>query len=454
MTSSCAIIPAAGRGTRMGVDKALAELGGRSLVSRVVDDCRVAGIEDILVVRCEGAEALPEDLQGPVQTVLVPAGGEMIDSIRAGVSKLPAATERVIHFPVDYAMAGAETVALLSAQLMGGAEIVLPICGERPGHPIGLGRKVAEEALDPDVSSLRDVIGRDRSRVRGVSVRNPWVLRDLDTQDDLRAAAAFLRCTHLSPSEQMRAHRSRRSYHPDPVPDEQLQWIVDSARHAPTSSFIQAYSVVAVRDKDKKAAVARLCGDQRYIHEAPVFLGICADLYKLKLCCARDGMDLRHHTLEIFMQASIDAALVGQNLQLAAESEGLGSCMLGAARNHPVELAGLLELPRHVYVVFGMVIGKAKDDPVTRGRMPLAGVLHHESYRTDHLEEMIDGANDSMRDWARRTNSELGGYLGRPVNEQKGWCDRMAALWGRDRDFRTALGAELAALGFGFFEVP
>lgn len=448
MTPPCAIIPAAGKGTRMGGDKALVQLGGRSLLSRVVEDCRRAGIQNVVVVRREDAEGLAEKA---VDIVRVPAGGEMIDSIRAGIRHLPPTVERVVVFPVDYALAGAETVALLSAQLAGGAEIVLPIFGGRPGHPIGLLRTVFEEALDPRIQSLRDVIGRDRSRVRAVEVHSPWVRRDLDTQEDLRAAAAFLRWTHLSPTEQMRAHRSRRSYHRDPIPAEQLSWIVDSARHAPTSSFIQAYSVVAVQDKDKKAAAARLCGDQAHIHEAPVFLGICADLHKLKLCCERHGMDLRHQSLEIFLQASVDAALVGQNLQLAAESEGLGSCMLGAARNHPIELAKLLELPRHVYVVFGMVLGRAKDDPVPRGRMPLQGVLHQESYRTDHLDRVIDAADEGMRAWARRINTEQGGYLGRPVNEQKGWTDRMAALWGRDREFRATLDRELKALGFGFF---
>lgn len=449
----CAIIPAAGKGKRMGGDKALLELGGRSLLGRIVDDCRLAGIDHLIVVRREDAGTLTEQAE-QVVTVSVAAGGEMIDSIRAGIQRLPADAEGIILFPVDYALAGAETIALLKAQLCAGAEIVLPVWGGRPGHPIGLSRKVIQEALEPGVVTLRDVIGRDESRVQAVTVRNPWVLRDLDTLEDLRAAAAWLRWTHLSPTQQMWAHRTRRSYHEDPVPEDQLSWIVDSARHAPTSSFIQAYSVVAVRDKDKKAEVARLCGDQRHIHEAPVFLAICADLYKLKLCCQRHGMDLRHQSLEIFIQASIDAALVGQNLQLAAESEGLGSCMLGAARNHPIELAKLLELPRHVYVVFGMVIGRAKDDPVPRGRMPLAGVLHQEHYRIDHLEEVIDEADRGMRAWAHRTNTEQGGYLGRPVSEQKGWSDRVATLWGRDREFRVALGQELAALGFGFFETP
>ncbi len=193
MMRSCAIIPAAGQGVRMGMDKSLAELGGRSLISRVVDDCRAAGIQDIVVVRREGASALPGDVVAQVREVSVPAGGEMIDSIRAGISELEADTVHVVLFPVDYAMVGAETVALLLEQLAAGAEIVLPICDERPGHPIGLVRGAAEEASNPDVGTLRDVIGRDPSRVRGVLVQNPWVLRDLDTQDDLQAAEAFLR---------------------------------------------------------------------------------------------------------------------------------------------------------------------------------------------------------------------------------------------------------------------
>ncbi len=190
---SCAIILAAGQGVRMGMDKSLVELGGRSLISRVVDDCRAAGIQDIVVVRREGASALPGDVDAQVREVSVPAGGEMIDSIRAGISDLEADTMHVVLFPVDYAMVGAETVTLLLEQLAAGAEIVLPICDERPGHPIGLVRGVAEEASNPDVGTLRDVIGRDPSRVRSVSVQNPWVLRDLDTQDDLQAAETFLR---------------------------------------------------------------------------------------------------------------------------------------------------------------------------------------------------------------------------------------------------------------------
>ena len=119
---------------------------------------------------------------------------------------------------------------------------------------------------------------------------------------------------------------------------------------------------------------AALCGGQTHIEQAPVFVAVCADLHKIAAACAQNGVELQSQSLELFLQATVDAALLGQNLALAAESEGLGICMIGAARNHPIELAKLLELPRHVFAVFGMVVGHPTDDPVPRGRMPLGAV--------------------------------------------------------------------------------
>ena len=62
----------------------------------------------------------------------------------------------------------------------------------------------------------------------------------------------------------------------------------------------------------------------------------------------------------------------------------------------------------------------------------------------------LPGADDGMRTWARRSNAERGGYLGRPIGEQKGWTDRMAQMWGGQGGYaaaRKALADELRALG-------
>lgn len=444
-----AIVPAAGLGERMGADKALLDLGGQSAIERVVATCRAASVDEVLVVRRDGAEPLPAALD--VQVVTVAGDGEMADSLRAGRIALPQTAEAVLVFPVDHALIEADTVLALGALLRRPTcGIALPLFRGRPGHPVLLTRQAFAE-IDHDGATLRDVVRADRSRVQVVATANPWVHADLDRPEDLRAAVCALHGEPWSTVAQMFRHRSHRSYRPDALPQPQIERLVDAARHASTSSYIQAYSVVAVRDAATKNDCARLCGGQPHITQAPVFFAVCADLHKLAAACGRHGTELQSQSLELFLQATVDAALLGQNLQLAAEAEGLGACMIGAARNHPIELAERLSLPPHVYVVFGMTVGVPADDPVPRGRMPLAGVLHWDRY-DPATDAVLDGADAVMRTWARRANAEQGGYNGRPVSESKGWSERMATAWGADSSYakaRATLRDELRRLGFG-----
>ncbi|MGE3174625.1 MAG: NTP transferase domain-containing protein [Planctomycetota bacterium] len=447
--STVAIVPAAGKGMRMGADKALLDLDGRSAIACIADTARDAGVDDLLVVRRAGAAPLP-DRAGGWRTVAVDGAGDMADSLRAAAAALPSGTGRVVVLPVDHALVAADTVAAVAAAVARpDTAIALPLFRGRPGHPVALRAAVFAELRQG--GTLRDVVRRDPARVRAVPTANPWVLADLDRPEDLRAARAALAALPHAPVELMFRHRSHRAYAATPLAPGQLERLVDAARHASTSSFIQAYAVVAVTDPARKAEAARLCADQAHIHEAPVFLGICADLEKLRAACAQQGAAIQAHSLELFLQATVDAALLGQNLALAAESEGLGICMLGAARNHPIELARLLGLPDGCFVVFGMTIGHPTDDPVPRERMPLAGVLHRETYAQDGTAAALAGADAAMRRWAEACN-ERGGYLGRPVNTEKGWADRMARLWGPDSSYvraRASLRQELRQLGFG-----
>jgi nitroreductase len=56
------------------------------------------------------------------------------------------------------------------------------------------------------------------------------------------------------------AHRSVRSFLPREIGDDRLTAIVAAAQSAPTSSNLQAWSVVAVRDPGRKARLAALAG--------------------------------------------------------------------------------------------------------------------------------------------------------------------------------------------------
>jgi len=446
----CAVIvTAAGRGERMGADKALLDLGGVTAIERIVAQCRAAGLGPVLVVRSRGAAALPSLGEG-VHVVATEPGLDMANSVRAGLRALPVEAARVVVFPVDHALVMADTLAATAARLLEpGVAVCLPLWRERVGHPAAFRREALCE-LEVAGTTLRDVVRKDPARVRVVPTANHWVCADLDHPEDLRAARAQLTAQPHCVVEQMFRHRSVRSYLPDPLATGQLERLVDAARRASTSSFIQAYAVVAVEDPGRRAAVAALCGDQAHIQQAPVFAAVCADLHKLALCAERAGGAVQAQSLELFLQSTVDAALLGQNLQLAAESEGLGACMIGAARNHPLQLAQLLGLPRHCYVVYGMTLGHPAEQPLDRGRMPLGAVLHREHYDASVLPAALQHADDDMRAWARRTNAVLAPGA-RPVDETKGWTDRMAVLWGSASRYvkaRAALREELRQLGF------
>ncbi len=445
-----AIIPAAGKGRRMGADKALLDLGGLTAMERIARSLESAGVDEMLVVRSREALPLPP-LPIAHRIVTVFGDGDMADSLRAAEQEVSPACDVVLVLPVDHALVESDTIAaVIAAAHREGVAIARPSFRGKPGHPVAM-RRGAFAEIQQKGTVLRDLVRKEPSRVRDVPTANAWTVADLDEPADLEAARAWIAAVPATVVEQMRQHRSRRSFRPEALAEGQIERLVDAARHASTSSFIQAYAVIAVQDESRRRAIAALCADQKHIVEAPVFLAVCADLHKLAECCRAHGQTLQAQSFELFLQATVDAALLGQNLALAAESEGLGICMIGAARNHPVQIAQLLELPEHCYVVFGMAIGRPADDPVARGRMPLPGVLHWEAYDRSCLAAALAGADAGMKEWARRCN-ERGGYQGRPVKLDKGWQDRMAQLWGGTSEYvksRAVLIEELRQLGFG-----
>ncbi|KAI0873143.1 Nitroreductase [Hypoxylon argillaceum] len=183
--------------------------------------------------------------------------------------------------------------------------------------------------------------------------------------------------------EALLQHRSVRYFLPEALPEGSLETIVAAAQSAATSSNLQTWSVLALEDPEHKDKAATLCGDQDFIRNAPLFLIFVADLDRLTRVSAQHG--LRGEGLEfteMFLMASLDAGLAGQNATIAAEALGLGACYVGAARNKPLELAELLKLPPRVIAVFGLAIGKPDLAQATKvkPRLPQKEILHKETW--------------------------------------------------------------------------
>lgn len=83
---------------------------------------------------------------------------------------------------------------------------------------------------------------------------------------------------------------------------------------------------------------------------------------------------------EQLLTAAIDAGLSAQNMLLAAQSYGYGGVYIGAIRNHPKDVCALLGLPKHVFPLFGLCLGKPAEQPELKPRIPEAMFLHENQY--------------------------------------------------------------------------
>lgn len=239
------------------------------------------------------------------------------------------------------------------------------------------------------------------------------------------------------------AHRSVRAYLPDPVSDDQLTAIVAAAQSAASSSNLHAWSVVAVRDPERKARLSMLAGDQAHIRQAPLLLVWLADLARLERVADRVGeAHAALDYLEMFEVAVIDAALAAQNAVAAAESLGLGTVYIGAMRNQPEAVAAELQLPPRVVAVFGLCVGTP--DPAqpadVKPRPPQSVVLHNETYSLPAQDAGLATYDTAMAAFYASQGMKVRGTWS---NHSAKRVRDAAALSGRDR-----LVAALNQLGF------
>jgi nitroreductase len=212
--------------------------------------------------------------------------------------------------------------------------------------------------------------------------------------------------------EHLLGHRSVRAFLPDPVADAQLEAIIAAAQSAASSSNLQAWSVVAVRDPQTREALAECAGGQAHVREAPLQLMWLADLARLE-ALARE-LDMPSEALdytEMFLVGVIDAALAAQNATVALEALGLSMVYIGGMRNRPEEVARLLGLPPKVFAVFGMCVGY--EDPArpasVKPRPPQSVVLHRERYSLEAQQPGIADYNAAMADFYTSQNMNVRG---------------------------------------------
>ena len=154
LTTTAAIVLAAGQGTRMRsrLPKVLHSVAGRPMIDHVLDALNRAGIDQPVVVTGHGAQQVEAALAGRVPTARQDPQCGTADAVRVGLERIPAGASQILVTMGDVPMLPpAQLTALVAEREAAGAAIAL--LAARMAEPAGYGRIV--RSAD---GSLREIV--------------------------------------------------------------------------------------------------------------------------------------------------------------------------------------------------------------------------------------------------------------------------------------------------------
>ncbi len=113
---------------------------------------------------------------------------------------------------------------------------------------------------------------------------------------------------------------------------------------------------------------------------APLWFTICVDLHKLELFMKARGWKRVTNDLAMLVFGIQDAAYMAENMVIAAESLGMGSCFLGESPWLADRVAEEFSLPPLVMPLVGLVMGYPDEKRPPRPRYPLEYSLFEGKY--------------------------------------------------------------------------
>jgi molybdenum cofactor cytidylyltransferase len=175
-----AIVLAAGRASRFGADKLLADLRGEPLVTHALRAALAAPVARVVLVG-GGHLPMPDD----PRLSRVDGGAGLSDSLRAGLAATGYADGTFV-FLGDMPLVPHGLAAVLAGRLDGHLAVV-PECGGQPGHPVLLSRAALPLALALAGDEGLGTVLRGRADVLRLPASEAGATIDVDTPAALAA---------------------------------------------------------------------------------------------------------------------------------------------------------------------------------------------------------------------------------------------------------------------------
>jgi len=241
--------------------------------------------------------------------------------------------------------------------------------------------------------------------------------------------------------ETMLNRKSIRKYKSDIPSDSVLETVVRAGQQAPFAS--QLCSLLLSRKQDENP------------FKAPLHFIICVDSHKWELIMAERDWGMNCDDSLLLLLGMQDAALMAENMVIAAESLGMGSCFLGGIPFHSKKIIEEYNLPPRVFPMVGLTMGYPAENPPPRPRYPMEFVLFEDEY-PQFDQELIRKSMDIMdegyraQDYYETLKAMIllqGDRKETYTYETYGWTEHICRKWGQAL-FPSSLQKHIKRYGF------
>jgi nitroreductase len=169
----------------------------------------------------------------------------------------------------------------------------------------------------------------------------------------------------LSVSETVRNRGTIRRYLDQPISQENLIKIMESARLSQSAANRQPWQFIIVTDASMKKNLSKASRNQESISTAAAVI----------VCLANPSEAAKVGPFEGFL---VDGSIAIENMALTSWELGIGSCWIGAYDEKTIK--ELMEIPEPIRVISLLTLGYPHEKPKVKNRKILTDILHYERY--------------------------------------------------------------------------
>ena len=242
----------------------------------------------------------------------------------------------------------------------------------------------------------------------------------------------------------MAGHRSYRRFLPRSLDPDLLRLLCACALSAPSKSDLQQGDIVIVNDRSTVKRIAEAITDMPWIADAPAFLVFIANGRRVPAVSRLRGKPFPNDHLDLFFNATVDAAIVLATFIRAAEACGLGCCPISAIRDHAAMVSELLALPEKVVPVAGLCLGWPAERRDITARLGLDTTVHYDRFDESRSRPQDRRLRPAPRGAPSVRTPARPGALGQAA--VYGWSEDKARQYAEP--LRADFGAFVRAQGF------